>query len=165
MSKFTLETLAAEAEINQVLRNYCRSMDRIDCELGHTVWHEDGTADYGPIYSGSGRGFIDMIAGFHRNLASHFHQIGNTTIELRGDRATSETYVTVALLAKPDGGKQTLTTGRGRYLDKWSRRNGRWAIDHRHFVLDFAFNQDVEAQMGSGARDTTDAAYALFGAA
>jgi hypothetical protein len=25
---------------------------------------------------------------------------------------------------------------RGRYVDRWSRRDGRWAIDHRQFVPD-----------------------------
>jgi hypothetical protein len=48
-------------------------------------------------------------------------------------------------------------------LDRWSKRNARWAIDHRQFILDFAITQDVEAQLPWGARDSTDPSYKLLG--
>jgi hypothetical protein len=162
MPSWSLDTLAAQQEINQVLRRYCRSMDRIDAELGYSVWHEDGTADYGTIFRGTGRAFIDWVCDFHRRLEAQSHQIANTLIDVQDDRAASETYITVALLFRKEG-TQLLTTGRGRYLDRWSRRQGRWAIDARTFVLDFAITQDVNAQMGSGARNSTDLSYALLG--
>jgi hypothetical protein len=163
MSKLTLETLAAQLEINQVLRRYCRSMDRIDAPLGYSVWHEDGIADYGPVFKGTGRGFIDWVCDYHRSLESTSHQIANALIEVDGDKAVSETYVTVTLLAK-ENGQGRLTTGRGRYLDNWSLRGGRWAIDTRCFLLDFAFTQDVQAQIGWGIRNSSDPSYGLLGA-
>ena len=89
-----LETLLAKSEIENVLKRYCRSMDRIDAELGYTVWHEGGLADYGPIYEGTGRGFVDWVCDYHRTLDSTSHQIANILIDVRGKRATSETYVT-----------------------------------------------------------------------
>jgi len=163
MSSANLETLLAEREIVQVLRRYCRSMDRIDAALGYTVWHEGGLANYGPIFTGTGRGFIDWVCEFHRGLDKHHHQIGNALIDVQGDRAGSETYITVNLLFRKDG-KQMLTTGFGRYLDRWSRRNGRWAIDERNYANDFSFTREVEAQIGWSARDLTDPSYAVLGA-
>jgi hypothetical protein len=154
--------LAAELEISRVLKRYCRSMDRIDAPLGYTVWHEDGVADYGPVFQGTGRGFIDWVCDYHRTLDAQSHQIANTLINVRGDQAASETYVTVALLFTEDG-QGRLTTGRGRYLDSWSYRGGRWAIDARHYVHDFSETRDVDARTGWGRRDAQDPSYALLG--
>jgi hypothetical protein len=161
----TLEILAAECEINRVLRRYCRSMDRIDAKLGYSVWHEDGLADYGELFNGTGRGLIDWALGFHATLESHSHQIGNVLVDVRGDKAASETYFTGGLLARPDeAGKQSLTTARARYLDEWSRRDGVWAIDRRCCVVCFAVTQEVQrVPLPLPARDSSDPSYALLG--
>lgn len=163
MSFDLIRKLEAEREMHQVLRRYCRSMDRIDAPLGYTVWHEDGLADYGPLFQGTGRGFIDWVCEYHRPMEGQSHQIANTLISWNGERVSSETYITVALLHREEG-QQVLTTGRGRYLDDWSHRDGRWAIDSRHYVHDFAFTQPVTAMMGWGARDLTDPSYTMLGA-
>jgi len=165
MNTAFLDRLEAEHEIHRVLLRYCRSMDRIDAPLGYTVWHDDGLADYGPLFKGTGRGFIDWVCDYHRTLDGQSHQIANTLIEVKGDRAASETYVTVALLFRKDD-LRLLTTGRGRYLDDWSFRGGRWAIDRRFYVHDFAITQTVpEPMMGWGSRDPADPSYATLGAA
>jgi hypothetical protein len=159
-----LDALLAKSAIETVLKRYCRSMDRIDAELGYGVWHEGGVADYGPIFQGTGRGFIDWVCDFHRTLDATSHQIANILIDVQGDRATSETYITVSLLGTKDG-QRTLTVGRGRYLDEWSRRDGRWAIDRRRYVTDFAISEEgVTAADGWGKRDSGDLSYALLGA-
>jgi hypothetical protein len=163
MPAMDIDTLMAQRAITDVLIRYCRAMDRIDAKLGYSIWHDDGIADYGPVFKGTGREFIDWVCGFHRTLVSHSHQIANVLIDVQGERAASETYVAVGLLSAKDGG-HSLVTGRGRYLDRWSKRNARWAIDHRQFVLDFAITQHVEAQLPWGARDSTDPSYKLLGA-
>lgn len=163
MTSTDVATLAAERDIRNVLWRYCRSMDRIDAPLGYSVWHDGGTADYGPLFQGSGRGFIDWVCDYHRPMDAQSHQLSNMMVDVRGDTASSETYVTVALLYKQDG-QQVLTTGRGRYLDTWSVRDGRWAIDHRSYVHDFAFTQPVDPMMGWGSRDLNDPSYAVLGA-
>lgn len=154
----------AEHAITRVLHRYCRAMDRIDAELGYTVWHPAGLADYGPVFDGTGRGFIDWVCSFHRTLDAHSHQIANALIDVDGDVAVSETYVTVALLATVEE-RRVVTTGRGRYLDEWSHRDGRWAIDRRRYVHDFSVKQVVDVNPGWGRRDAADPSYALLGAA
>jgi SnoaL-like domain len=79
-----LDTLIAVHDINDVLCRYCRSMDRVDVELGYSVWHENGTADYGQYYKGTGRGFIDWVAEYHRNLINHMHCITNPLMHFTG---------------------------------------------------------------------------------
>jgi hypothetical protein len=67
---------------------------------------------------------------------NHSHQVSNIMIELDGDRATSEAYVTATLWMK-DGEKMKRLSVWARYLDQWSRRNGRWGIDKRVEITDF----------------------------
>ena len=158
-------TTADHLAIDRVLARYCRAMDRIDAALGYSVWHEEGTCDYGHYYKGSGRGFIDWVCDYHRGLDGHSHQIAQRLIEIDGRCATSETYVTVGLVFRDmDSGAQMLTTGRGRYLDRWSCRNGVWAIDHREFVHDFSITQPGAVTLSEGRRDASDPSYAYLGA-
>ena len=58
-------------------------------------------------------------------------------------RAISEAYVTVCLRNEVEPGHVVDIVGRGRYVDRWSRRDGRWAIDHRRYVDDLTNVVDV----------------------
>ena len=151
-------------EITQLVYRYCRAMDRIDHELGYSIWHEGATADYGEgLYQGSGTGFIDWVCEQHRQMIAHSHQVTNVIIELDGDLARTESYVTAALRLNDDGELKQITV-RGRYLDRWSRRNGRWGIDRRDYVQDFDDIRSVTATavLGRGQRDKSDLSYAVL---
>lgn len=128
--------IEARSAITEVLYTYCRAMDRIDAELGYSVWHENGTAHYSDLYQGSGRGFIDWVCELHRSMVATSHQVTNLLISVDGDIAVSEAYVSVRLRTHDEGGNLTDIVGVGRYLDRWSCRANRWAIDHRQFVSD-----------------------------
>ncbi len=149
--------------ITDQIYKYCRAMDRIDHQLGYNVWHEDGTADYGAMYNGSGRGFIDWVCEQHSAMLGHSHQVSNILIEIDGDRAGSEAYVTAALRIRQDG-RLVQVTARGRYIDRWSRRDGRWGIDHRVYVQDFDELREVAATLteGWGRRDREDPSYRVL---
>ncbi|MEH6588147.1 MAG: nuclear transport factor 2 family protein [Halioglobus sp.] len=137
MSDSGLEKLLARQEIYDALCRYCRGLDRMDKEMAYSLWHEDGTALYYGMYEGSGHGFVDWVWEAHKTMERHSHQIANSLIEIDGDTAKSETYVTVALWTNPDPeGKQTEIIGKGRYLDSWSKRAGAWAIAHREHIYD-----------------------------
>jgi hypothetical protein len=156
----TSDDLWAMQEITAVIHRYCRALDRMDAELGYSVWHEDGQADYGN-FQGTGRAFIDFANEYHRALVSHSHFVGNVLIELDGDRATSETYVDVILLEEK-GGRYLALHGRGRYLDRWSRRDGRWALDHRTHLIDLVTTQETDGVGPAGRRDATDPSYDIL---
>ena len=90
-----LEQLVAKEAIRDQIYTYCRSLDRIDNELGYSVFAEDSEVDYGPTYKGTGRGFIDMMLDQHRQMISTSHMMTNIIIKFNeaGDKAVSETYM------------------------------------------------------------------------
>lgn len=161
----TLAQLADKHAITEQLYRYCRSVDRLDVPLGHAVFHEDATADYGASgYRGTGHGAIDWICEAHRQLVSHSHQVSNVLIELDGDRAGSESYVTATLRMEREGKVMQIEVW-GRYCDRWSRRDGVWRIDHRDSVIDYDSIREV-APMNRherARRDGTDLSYAALG--
>jgi hypothetical protein len=162
----TLQALLDREAIRDVLFRYCRGLDRMDRPLADTVWHEGGTAHYDGIFEGTGAGFLDWVWQAHAAMERHSHQITNVLIELDGDQAVSEAYVTVALWTKPDAeGRQQELVGRGRYLDRWARRDGRWAIVHRLHLLDLSSASPLgRADVSEGSRrDGRDGSYPLFG--
>ena len=151
-------------DITRQIYLYCRAMDRMDQELGRSIWHPDGTADYGEgIFQGTGYGFVAFANESHARMVNHSHQITNIVIELEGDRAASESYVTAALRLTEHGVLKQITV-RGRYLDQWSCRDGRWAIDKRTYAHDFDDIRPVEPTPLSarGIRDKTDLSYTVL---
>jgi hypothetical protein len=166
-----VDELVAKQAITEVIYTYCRALDRMDWDLAHTVWHPDGTADYGAnMFQGTGAGFLEWVWTQHAGMMGHSHQITNILIAVDGDRAASEAYVTAALRLHADGAQASEIVSRGRYVDAWSRRDGRWAIDHRRFAEDFTSTYPVtpmepaEAAARTGRRDRDDPSYAVLGA-
>ena len=159
-----LREIADRQTISQLIYRYCRAMDRIDPELGYSIWHDDGVADYGEdVYQGSGRGFIDFVCEQHRGALSHSHQVTNIILELDGNDAASESYVVSALRMMVDGQLTQFTTW-ARYLDTWSRRDGRWGIDNRLAIRDLDEVSEVTplSKSNPGRRDRTDPSYAIL---
>lgn len=160
----TIEDWIAKQEIRDVLSRYCRGIDRMDREMVLSVWHEGGTADYLDMYEGSGAGFVDWAWTTHEGMERHSHQITNVLVEVDGLVARSEAYVTVVLWTLPRDGKQSEIVVRSRYLDRWSKRDGRWAIDHRVHVCDTHSLHELRRGIVSGAsaRDHGDPSYAVL---
>jgi len=125
-----VEDLLAKQAITEALHSYCHGLDRFDRGQAD-IWHEGGTADYGDIFQGTGAGFLDWVWPVHETFEVTSHQVTNILITVDGDRATSETYVTVCLR-----GADVDIVDRGRYSDTWSFRGGRWAVDARRFTGD-----------------------------
>lgn len=171
MTDSSVEVLIAKQTIMEALYRYCKGLDRMDRAMVLSLWHDDGTADYGNYHRGTGQGFVEYVWPFHASLKTHSHQITNVLIDVNTDdgRAVSEAYVTVCLQSNPDAGLVTYIMSQGRYLDRWSRRGGMWAVDHRRFVEDVTVHQQlsvaaVERASGSGSRrDLDDPFYELFG--
>jgi hypothetical protein len=166
-----VDELVAKQAITDVIYTYCRALDRMDWDLAQTVWHPDGTADYGAnMFQGTGAGFLEWVWQQHAAMMGHSHQITNVLVDVDGDRAASEAYVTAALRLPTDGGQAMEIVSRGRYVDTWSRREGHWAIDHRRFAEDFTSTYTVtpmepaDADARTGRRDRDDPSYAVLGA-
>lgn len=152
--------------ITDVLHRYCRAMDRIDRGLALSCWHEGAAVDYGDAFRGGATDFVDWVCRVHEEVfAAHSHQITNVILRLDGPRAVSESYVTVALRTRGGEGDPVDIVGRGRYLDRWSRRDGAWAIEHRRHVTDLQSVRPATDIAGAAAarRDRSDPSYDLMG--
>lgn len=137
----------------------------MDRGLAETVWHEGASVDYVGNYQGDVPGLLDWLWQAHGALQCHSHQVTNVLVEVDGGTARSEAYVTVALWAPPsEGGLQTEIISRGRYLDRWSRRAGRWAIEDRVHVADMQSAREVPKghRDGGSTRNREDISYRLF---
>ncbi|MET0588558.1 MAG: nuclear transport factor 2 family protein [Novosphingobium sp.] len=155
--------VADRLAIMEQIYRYCRSVDRLDVPLGHSVFHEDSYADFGASYKGPGRGWIDFICVEHLKYLHHSHQVTNIVIEIDGDRAGSESYVTAKLRSR-QGERLIQFEFCARYVDTWSRRDGHWAIDRRECVIDFDSTTDVTPINDNqrARRDRKDPSYSVL---
>ena len=159
-----IRALADKQAIRELILTYCRAVDRLDVPLGHSIWLDDGYADYGAdYYQGPGRGVIDTICQHHLGLSSHSHQVSNILIELQGDSAGSESYVTGTMRLERDGQPMQMGVW-GRYLDRWERREGRWGLLHRVVVFDHEEIREVQplGRVSRATRDASDPSYAVL---
>ena len=105
---------------------------------------------------------IDYVCEAHRNLLGHSHQVTTVIIDLDGDRASSEAYYFASMRMQAGGQLKQLYVW-GRYLDQWSRRNGRWGIDKRVALIDFDEIRDVAPLSATQLRrDRSDPSYAIL---
>lgn len=159
------QALADRQAITDLIYRYCRAVDRLDVPLGHSIWNAGSHADYGPdVYQGDGPGAIDLICAQHARTLGHSHQVTNILIDLDGDRAGSESYCTATLRVGQGGAVRQIMVWT-RYVDTWSRRDGRWGLDRRVAIRDFDEMREV-APMGDhrvGRRDRSDPSYAVLG--
>ena len=164
MEARTLEDLLAKDAIRERLHDYVRAMDRMDDDLARSVFHADAPADYGAIYQGTGHGFVDFVHTAHERALVHTHQLGSIGIAVDGDHAVSETYVTVTLRFSSPEGRLLDSRACGRYVDRWERRDGRWAISQRRYLHEMDDLAPVtQAQYGAeGKRDGSDPSHAAF---
>mgnify|MGYP000965608350 CR=1 FL=1 len=129
----------AERDIRRQLQNYCHAVDRFDVAMWRRVWHPDAILDYRDV--GEKGHALDMHEYFtlgHMPWATHTHQITSSIIKVCDEVAVSETYSMNLLFSRQDATGEPMNSHyRGRYLDRWSKREGRWAIDHRWAVNDF----------------------------
>lgn len=153
--------VADRQEITEKIYCYCRSVDRLDVALGHSIWHPGAVADYGDFYRGDGPGVIDLICEQHRHTLYHSHQVSNIIIDLDGDSAGSEAYVTANLRIQQGEQIRQMTVW-SRYIDQWEKRNGKWGICKRTTVRDFDEVRDVvplSSLESEGSRDGSDPSY------
>jgi hypothetical protein len=166
MGSDMLQSLHDRQAIIEVLYGYSRAMDRMDRPLALSVFHPDATLQYAHIVLPSREAFVDWVWGIHEALVRHSHQNSNVLIELDGDRAASETYVHAYLCSALDDGRIQMRSVKGRYLDRWERRAGKWAIVRREYVHEFEDVREMENLVPDDAtpsrRDRSDPSYALF---
>jgi hypothetical protein len=100
-----------------------------------SAYHEDAIDDHG-TFVGNREEFADYAMGLHTQIhLSHQHCLFNHTCDLDSEVAHTETYFMFVGINRE--GEMLMTAG-GRYLDRFEKRSGRWAIAQRVCVRDWA---------------------------
>jgi hypothetical protein len=120
--------LVDRAEIRACLHRYARGMDRHDREMVRSTYH-DGAIDVHGSQAFGVEDFIDWALEYHGAQLHHQHYVSNVTIELDGDTAHTESYY--LFVGRYADRETPLTVAGGRYVDRFERRDGRWAIATR----------------------------------
>ena len=96
------------------------------------------------------------------------HLVGNIEVQVSGDSATAESYVYAHHTIAAGDQLVELIVG-GRYLDRFTQRDGLWRIAHRTELLDWGRNVPITErwfeennELAKGRRDRQDHSYALL---
>ena len=100
--------------------------DAGDWERFRTLWHDDGRM-MATWFQGTADEFIAVSrAGFDRGV-SILHFLGGNSVDLAGDRAISQTKMTISQRA-PVHGVPVDVVCTGRFYDFFEKRSGRWGL-------------------------------------
>jgi hypothetical protein len=112
--------------IRDLIENWVVWRDAGDWERFRTVWHDDGWM-MATWFQGPAEDFIRVSReGWDRGV-SILHFLGGTSIELAGDRAFTQTKMTISQRA-PIHDVVCDVVCTGRFCDFIERRDGRWGI-------------------------------------
>ena len=158
--------LLDEHDIHQVLRRYCRGVDRCDAGLITSCYHPDAIDDHGNWLT-TGRdahGAILQRVKPGPDAAMHF--LGNVLIEVEGDTAFAESYLLAFRTSSKEERSYTRTRA-VRFIDRFERRDGEWRISERVVADDWNRIDEIVEKMADtdrfryGAKDETDPVYAI----
>ena len=125
---------ADKLAIRETVENWALWRDAGDWERFATVWHSDGwmTATW---FQGPAQKFIEVSReGFNKGV-SILHFLGGWTCEIVGDRAISQTKMTINQRAPLEGFLVDVVCT-GRFYDFFEKREGRWGIVRRQPIYE-----------------------------
>jgi hypothetical protein len=153
-------------EIHDVYLRYMRGFDRNDRDLLSSAFWPDVQINYGPESNSLDEFIVRHLDRHMEFLGAWGHLITNETVNIDGDIAHVESYVTA--LFSHRSGDPTFAGGAniigGRYIDRLDRRGGEWRIAVREFVPHFGCQVQSpwdfgEAGSWSGTWDKSDLSY------
>jgi hypothetical protein len=112
--------------IRELVENWALWRDAGDWERFATVWHDDGFM-MATWFQGPAPDFIRVSREGLQRGVSILHFLGGTTADVAGDRAISQTKMTISQRAELDGVSVDVVCT-GRFYDFLERRDGRWGI-------------------------------------
>lgn len=138
-------------EITEVVNRFMRACDRGDVDALHACYHPDAVEDHLGKFLGNAHEWIDSIADRitdPRTLMTH--AVTNHVIDLRGDSAVSEAYITTTNRRLLNGGLFDVQT-QSRCIDLFERRGGEWRIARRQLVMEWCREYPSSETWGHGA--------------
>lgn len=136
-----LALMLARDELHALVTAYCRAVDRADYETLRSLYHPDATDSHGSFSSGGVEEFIAQLAAAEPYVRVSQHNITTTNFVVEGDEARGEIY---CLVFHTFAGREhdiDVIIG-GRYLDEYTRHDGRWKFSRRTIVADWSYQND-----------------------
>ena len=152
-------------DIQDCLLRYTRGVDRHDKDLMKSAYHIDAVDEHG-VTCGGPEEFCSWAISYHAECQrQHHHIISNMHLDLDGEVAHGETYY----MFWGDNRVGPPTLAFGRYIDRFEKREGVWAIARRVCVTEQATTL-AEAELppqflaamnstGPSVRDRRDISY------
>jgi len=145
------EALERQA-IRELIENWALWRDAGDWERFRTVWHSDGRM-MATWFQGSAERFIGVSREGFKKGVSILHFLGGSSIDIAGNRAVSQTKMTISQRAHVhDVLVDVVCTGR--FYDFFEKREGRWGLVLRQPI----YEKDRMDPVDPSARLTLDAA-------
>lgn len=161
-----LRRLLDEREIHEVLLRYCRGVDRCDAQLLATCYHPDTVGDHGNWVAYGADAPDAIIERVKPGTDPAIHFLGNVGIEVEDDTAFAESYLLAFRCIQREGSSYTRTRAL-RFIDRFTRRGGRWRIRGRVVADDCNRVDEILEAMADagrfryGSKDREDPVYAL----
>jgi hypothetical protein len=130
--------MSEEADARRAIRDLVESWvvwrDAGDWERLRTLWHDDGRM-MATWFQGSADGFIEANRqGWARGVRI-LHFLGGSSIDVAGERAVSQTKMTISQRAAVHGEVCDVVCT-GRFYDFLERRQGSWGLVLRHPIYE-----------------------------
>lgn len=164
-----IRTLLDKQELHELLARLASAFDRYDIRSLRSLFDADATVDYG-FFAGAATKACDLFEESGSVLLRCLHSMSNELFTVDGDHATGQSYVVALVTERAEGGAVDRVVA-GRYLDRFVRRDGRWLVSYRSFVLDWTTSQPslveplapgAKPAPGVGTRDLNDPVYAFM---
>jgi len=160
------EILQQELLIRQLIERWAVWRDAGDWERFATVWHPDGVM-MATWFQGPASEFIRVTKEGWAKGVSILHFLGGSAIEVEGDRAISQTKMTISqrgMVEGSDGPVLCDVVCTGRFYDFVEKHESQWKILHRQPIYEkdridtvdptaeFKLDKDYLASMPEGYR-------------
>jgi hypothetical protein len=116
--------------IRELVENWVVWRDSGDWDRFRTCWHDDGIM-MATWFQGPAEEFIRVTQEGWARGVSILHFLGGSSIEVAGDRAVSQTKMTISQRGPVHGPERDVVCDvvcTGRFYDFLERRDGRWGI-------------------------------------
>ncbi|MGE4125947.1 MAG: nuclear transport factor 2 family protein [Pusillimonas sp.] len=126
--------LQDELYIRQTVERWAVWRDAGDWERFATVWHPDG-AMMATWFQGHHKDFIRVTQEGWKKGVSILHFLGGSAIDISGDRAISQTKMTISQRGDVEGVMCDVVCT-GRFYDFMVRHEGQWKVLHRQPIYE-----------------------------
>ena len=138
-----LQELLDRMEIQKLINIYCQGCDRFDAVRMAEPFHPDSIVDHGHI-SATGAAFVnEALPAQVEHTSMVWHQMGQALIDVKGNEASAESYMFVAIRGSGENDARMDLMG-GRLIDHFVKEDGAWAIKTRLQIRDWSFSTRIE---------------------